>query len=265
MNLSMERCVNFDFIFAALMRKRNLLESTLAIQTRLELKLKRDAESAASAEAESAASANKPTQPAAEDDAEKVDRPPGTTPPNSSLLGEANSPLEEVVDDDDAPLIRDAPGLITSPIQPTIPPFQIASRLPAPGSTSKPKKPLRAVGKTNAAAAAAAKLAAAAAAVDADAIAAEAKIAADAMWADAHASLGEAAAEDAAAKLAGAKAASDLGAASAQLPPATCSIQHSTGMFPLPDHVGLLFDLLPPEEDAAAKDAAMADAAIQPI
>ena len=37
-NLAMEREVDFDFIFAALMRKRNLLESTLAIQARLELK-----------------------------------------------------------------------------------------------------------------------------------------------------------------------------------------------------------------------------------
>ena len=287
-DLGQTHCVNEEFIFNVLTKKRNLERAVLAIESR---------------SAAARLSAKKKRDEACEDAAKVDDKP------------------KLPVDDDDVPLGQSRPGppSVVSPTKGKVATPAKASPPPGgalnpgsalkPGSAAKPesnaKKPraLRAVGKTGGGAAAAAKLAVAAAAADAKlaAAAAAAKIAEDAKVAGsaealtdlgladdedaatAHAAAKDVATADAAAKdaatadaaaakrpgkTAAAKAASDAGAASAQLPPATCSLIHSTGLCPLPEHEFLLFDLSPdPSKDPAeeaAKDVAEEAAKLVP-
>ena len=285
-DLGQTHCVNEEFIFNVLTKKRNLERAVLAIESR---------------SAAARLSAKKKRDEACEDAAKVDDKP--------KLADD---------DDDDVPLGQSRPGppSVVSPTKGKVATPAKASPPPPggalnpgsalkPGSAAKPesnaKKPpparaARAVGKTGGGAAAAAKLAAAAAAADAK-IAEDAKIAASSTevqsvassTAEALSDLGLAADEDAAAakdaaakdvaaakrpgktgaaKLVAAKAALDLAAASAQLPPATCSLIHSTGLCPLPEHEFLLFDLSPdPSKDPAeeaAKDVAEEAAKLVP-
>ena len=289
-DLGQTHCVNEEFIFNVLTKKRNLERAVLAIESR---------------SAAARLSAKKKRDEACEDAAKVDDKP--------------KLPDD---DEDDVPLghLRPGPPSVVSPTKGKVATPAKASPPPPggalnpgsalkPGSAAKPesnaKKPraLRAVGKTGGGAAAAAKLAVAAAAADAKlaAAAAAAKIAEDAKVAGsaealtdlglaadedaatAHAAAKDVATADAAAKdaatadaaaakrpgkTAAAKAASDAGAASAQLPPATCSFIHSTGLCPLPEHASLLFDLSPdPSKDPAeeaAKDVAEEAAKLVP-
>ena len=287
-DLGQTHCVNEEFIFNVLTKKRNLERAVLAIESR---------------SAAARLSAKKKRDEACEDAAKVDDKP--------------KLPDD---DDDDVPLgqARPGPPSVVSPTKGKVATPAKASPPPPggalnPGSALKPstkpesnaKKPRapRAVGKTGGGAAAAAKLAAAAAVADAKiaAAAAAAKIAEDAKVAGsaealtdlglaadedaatAHAAAKDVATADAAAKdaatadaaaakrpgkTAAAKAASDAGAASAQLPPATCSLIHSTGLCPLPEHEFLLFDLSPdPSKDPAeeaAKDVAEEAAKLVP-
>ena len=287
-DLGQTHCVNEEFIFNVLTKKRNLERAVLAIESR---------------SAAARLSAKKKRDEACEDAAKVDDKP--------------KLPTDDDDDDDDVPLGQfksPTKGKVATPAKASPPPGGALNPGSAlkPGSAAKPesnaKKPpparaARAVGKTGGGAAAAAKLAVAAAAADAKlaAAAAAAKIAEDAKVAGsaealtdlgladdedaatAHAAAKDVATADAAAKdaatadaaaakrpgkTAAAKAASDAGAASAQLPPATCSLIHSTGLCPLPEHEFLLFDLSPdPSKDPAeeaAKDVAEEAAKLVP-
>ena len=116
--------MDYDFVLAALMRKRNFIASSLAIQKRLDAKLqmKRDADASAQAAppGDPPASAAAPPGDPSGADASAQAAPPGDPPasaaaPPGDPSGSAEDPAATSDKDDDVP---DVEALLTGSVHP---------------------------------------------------------------------------------------------------------------------------------------------------